>query len=158
MVFRREGLAGEGERVSGELPGRRPKRVLLIDYDDQLADVLAELLKDDGLEVLIHNCPPGSCDCAQVTAGAQPDAILVNVAQPAGSFADTRGWRCLLNLKSHPLAEHIALIGYSVFDSYALAELGVDGRSLGLRIRSGLSNPGQFADEVARALHTRTAA
>ncbi len=158
MIPRQEGLALPGKCTGREPGGPDRKRVLLIDYDDQLADILAELLRDDGLEVIVHNCPADDCNCVHTALGLRPDAILINVAQPAGSLVDTRGWQCLLNLKSHPLPDDIAIVGYSIFDSYALSEMGVDGRTLGLRIRTDLSNPGQFADEIAHALQTRPAA
>jgi CheY-like chemotaxis protein len=149
---------GTGDMFGEGSPRARKKRVLLIDYDEQLAEVFGELLKDDGLEVVAHNCGTDRCDCADKALEVSPDLVLVNVAQPSGWLADLHGWHCLQEIKADPRTKGYELLGYSILDPYTLYEAGIDPHNSGVRIRAGVSNPGQFADEIARVLQSQRVA
>jgi len=134
------------------------KRVLLIDYDDELAEVMGELLKDDGLDVVLHTCSDDHCICVDRVLETKPDLVLVNVAHSSGWATELQGWRCLQNIRASARTRRVPIIGYSVFDSIALEELEINPLLIGVKIRAGISNPGQFADEIARLLVTKPAA
>ncbi|MHB1132405.1 MAG: response regulator [Chloroflexota bacterium] len=123
-------------------------RVLLIDYDGDLSEVMAALLENSGLEVVEHNCPEGACRCQQELLTVKPNLILVNVIESAYPSATARGWRCLQQLA--PLSERmdIPIIAYTIFDDEALHYQGVDGARLGVSIWTDVSSPGDFADEI----------
>ena len=152
-------MPGSGShRVAGGVPIKKPRRVLLIDYDEQLAQVLAALLESNGLEVVTHTCPPGACQCVEAAADSGADVVLVNVAEPMGSDDNLQGWHCLQNLAHHTNEKRPTLIGYTVFDSYTLEELGIDASRLGLRVLANVSNPAEFADAVAAGVPTEQVA
>lgn len=143
---------GSSEAIADVPTKTRPGRVLLIDCDEQLAQVLAALLESNGLEVTIHTCPPDACSCLEAVAESDADVVLVNVAEPIGSDDNLQGWQCLQNLARHANSRHLTLIGYTIFDSYTLGELGIDPSKLGLRVLVNFSNPAEFADTVAAGM------
>ncbi len=134
------------------MPFVAKKRVLLIDYDRELMEVFGELLEDSGIEVIPHTCQGSTCVCAEKALAVAPDLVLVNVAQTSGWNADLRGWRCLRHIRSDPRTRQLAALGYSILDSCTLEELGIAMSADGLVIRPGISNPGDFTDDVARSL------
>lgn len=131
---------------------RTRKHILIIDYDTQLADVLRELIKDNGIAATIHNCSHPVCTCAERVLSCRPNLVMVNIAKPSGWKVDLRGLRCLQRVMAHPRAKHYPAVGYTIFDSYALADLSLDPNSLGIHVHAGLTNPGLLADEVAMSI------
>jgi CheY-like chemotaxis protein len=149
-------LTSIGER--GGRPRARP-RILLIDFDPELAEILTQLMEDGGSDVVMHTCPSEEdCRCVERVKEAAPDLILINVAHPDGWYADLRGWHCLERLRADAAAVPTLMLAYSVFDHYTLREMDVEPDTFGVKVYTGLSSPGHLADEVARAVRHRTAA
>jgi CheY-like chemotaxis protein len=142
----------------GEGAGSRP-RVLLIDFDVELAEILSQLLEEGDTDVVLHSCPSDEgCRCVERVRETSPDLILVNIAHPDGWYADLRGWHCLERLRADGAARSTRMMAYTVFDHYALREMAVEPGSIGVKVYTGLCNPGHLADEVTRAVRLRSAA
>ncbi len=59
-----------------------PKRVLVVDDDEWLRPVLAELLADEGYDVLEADC---GRDALRSIREERPDVVLLDVGLPSGS-------------------------------------------------------------------------
>ncbi len=146
---------GQDPRLDRKVTADKARRVLLIDYDEDLAAVLKELLESNGVEVVLHNCPPDACLCGTAVLATHPDAVVVNVAEPMGGHDNLHGWQCLQNVVGLAVQLRIKVIGYTIFDSYTLGELVIDANRLGVRILANVNNPADFADLVAAGLTDR---
>ncbi len=83
-------------------------RVLLVDDDDTVHELLAHYLKDEGLEVLTARTGKEGLDVAR---REKPDVIVLDVLLP-----EMDGWVVLALLKNDPALHHIPVIMLSIVE------------------------------------------
>ena len=149
MGVERKGRAGQSTRLNGDRglirPDGRPVRVLVVDDESSVTDVLAKGLREDGWEVLVA----GNGHAAVVAAQEfQPEAVVLDVTLPdVGGLEVLRRLRanspqvCVLFLSARDAAaDRIAGISAGADDymtkPFSLEE--VVARLRGLLRRSGL--------------------
>jgi CheY-like chemotaxis protein len=133
------GILEESERPP---PGRRPRRVMLVDDDASLRMMYRFNLEASGVEVMEAGDGEAALELLQTEL---PDVILLDVMMPG-----IDGWEVAARLASDPRTRELPMIFIT-----ARADDAARSRGLGLGAAGYLTkpfNPVSLADEIERIL------
>ncbi len=110
-------VAGE-QRMTLTLPTTRPRTVLVVDDNPDVAELFRWYLAGGGYYVVQARTPPTALELARTLA---PDVITLDVMMPSQD-----GWQILQQLRDDPATAHLPVIVCSILPERALAlALGV---------------------------------
>ena len=123
-----------------DLPGKsqgKHQKILIADDDQNDAEILSQLLKDNGYECLLaHN----GIDALEASIKAVPDLIVLDVDMPGEN-----GYEVARQLKAHKSTRMVPIIMLT-----ALSELGAKLEGLEAGVDDYITKPFQHEEVLAR--------
>lgn len=84
-------------------------RILIIEDDELMADILVKLLKDDGHQV--HHAVDGASG-VQVSAAETPDLVITDMSLPKMT-----GWQVTEAIRANNATKHVPILGLTSYDT-----------------------------------------
>jgi DNA-binding NarL/FixJ family response regulator len=120
-----------------------PLRILVVEDDDRLADLVAAILSDDGRFIVVGRATTGD-DAVTLTGEHEPDIVLMDIGMPGRDGIDaTRA------IHARDPGQHVVI--YTGSDEYGDVARAEDAGAVGYLHKDALTSP-ELADAL-QVLH-----